>query len=91
MMTIYIHASSMIFSGVRIHCRIFLHRSTVTIVSTTAKITDTHALLATQRRIPLSSFAPNLCAIGIANPLQIPIQNPIIKKLIEPVEPTAAS
>ena len=41
--------------------------------------------------IPLSSFAPNLCAIGIANPLQIPIQNPIIKKLIEPVEPTAAS
>ena len=41
--------------------------------------------------IPLSSFAPNLCAIGIAKPLQIPIQNPIIKKLIEPVEPTAAS
>ena len=61
MITIYIHASSMIFSGVRIHCRIFLHRSTVTIVSTTAKITDTHALLATQRRIPLSSFAGEPC------------------------------
>ena len=35
-------------------------------------------------------FAPKLCAIGIANPLQTPLQNPIIIKLIAPVDPTPA-
>lgn len=35
--------------------------------------------------------APNCCATGIAKPLHIPIQKPIIIKLIELVAPTPAS
>ena len=41
--------------------------------------------------IPFISFAPNLCAVIIANPLASPSRNPIIRLLTVLVEPTAAS
>ena len=37
------------------------------------------------------SPAPKRWAIGMAKPLQIPMQKPRIIKLMEPVEPTAAN
>ena len=47
-------------------------------------------LLATNLRIMASFFSPNFWATGMAKPLQIPIQKPMIIKFMDPVEPTAA-
>ena len=43
------------------------------------------------RRTPCSSFAPNRCAVMTENPPVSPCTNPITKKEIAPVAPTAAS
>ena len=86
----YAYALSMISAGVRIICKIPLQAATVTTVITTAKTMESHTLFATYFRSPVSSFAPNFCATGMAKPLHTPMQKPMIKKLMEPVEPTAA-
>ena len=49
-----------------------------------------HALLATNRLRAFSFFSPNFWATGMAKPLHTPRQKPIIIKLTEPVDPTAA-
>ena len=59
-------------------------------VITIEKIADNTIALPTNLRMESYDSAPNLWATGIAKPEHIPIQNPFIKKLIEPVEPTAA-
>ena len=68
-----------------------LHKSTVAIVITTAKNSASQVLFATYFLSVLSFLAPKLCAIGIAKPLQMPMQKPIIRKFMEPVLPTAAN
>ena len=78
-------------AGVFIQIRIFRHSTQTTAVITTAKIRASQPPLATNRRSATSFFSPNFCATGIAKPLHTPTQNPIIIKLIEPVDPTAAS
>ena len=39
---------------------------------------------------PASSLAPKACETGIAKPLQTPMQNPIMRKFMQPVAPTPA-
>ena len=60
-------------------------------VSTTANITEIHMVFPTYFLIEWRSFAPNICATGIANPVHTPWTNPSTRKFIEPVEPTPAS
>ncbi len=80
----------MISAGVLIHTRILEQRRHTIPVMITENPAVSHPLLATYRRIMTSFFSPNFWATGMANPLQIPIQNPMIIKLREPVEPTEA-
>ena len=86
----YVLASSKISAGVRIQVMICLHKIQVTMVMITAKTIESHTLFATNLRRPVWSFAPKRCATGIAKPLQTPMQKPMIIKLTDPVEPTAA-
>ena len=72
-------------------CKIGRHNKTTATVVTTENITDSQTQFATYLRRILSCFAPNSCAIGMAKPLHTPIQKPMIKKLTEPVAPTAAN
>ena len=85
------YASSMMVAGVFIHIRIVRVNSPTTMVIIVESNRDIHTLLVIYFLRLLLSFAPKLCATGMANPLQIPIQKPRIMKLMEPVEPTAAS
>ena len=59
-------------------------------VITTANMAASHPLFATNRLRAFMFFSPNFWATGMANPLHTPRQNPMIIKLMEPVEPTAA-
>ena len=77
--------------GVSIHTRMFLHRIQTAVVMTTEKIRASQPLFATKRLRALSFFSPNFCATGMAKPLHTPRQKPMIIKLMDPVEPTAAS
>ena len=54
-------------------------------------ISDSHAAPVTLLRIPFSSPAPNFCAVSTVKPAVIPITNPLIRNMIVPVLPTAAS
>ena len=56
-----------------------------------AAITDRRIPFATLRFTPLASLAPYLCAVRIENPAVIPCANPVVRNMIVPVEPTAAS
>ena len=68
-----------------------MQRTPTKTVMTTEKISASQAALAANRRSPRPSPAPNLWATGIENPLHTPMQNPLIMKLMELVEPTDAS
>ena len=60
-------------------------------VSTIVIAADSRAPVATERRTPAKSRAPNACAVGIANPLARPQVNPSSRNSSAPVAPTAAS
>ena len=70
--------------------RIFRQHRAVTTVRIREKITHSHALLATNRRRSSSLRAPNICATGIAKPLQTPVQKPMTIKFKDDVDPTPA-
>ena len=70
--------------------RIVRQSRQVAAVRTTANRPDSQAALATYRRMPDRSPAPIRWATGMAKPLHTPVQKPMTKKLMEPVEPTAA-
>ena len=59
-------------------------------VSTREKRAVSHRLLATYLRSATWSFAPNFWAMGMAKPLQTPMQKPSTIKLRDPVAPTPA-
>ena len=77
-------------AGVSIQIKMLWVSTPIITVKTVAKKMDTHIPFVIYRFRLSESLAPNVCATGIAKPLQTPIQNPKIMKLIEPVEPTAA-
>ena len=78
-------------AGVCIQRRISRVNRAVSAVTAMATSTDRYAALATQRRMARISPAPNSCATGMAKPMHAPCTKPKIKKLIEPVLPTAAN
>lgn len=71
--------------------RIWFNSSSVTVVSRTETANVKYIVLATALRICSYCFAPKCRATGTAHPAQMPLINPRNKKVIEPVEPTAAS
>jgi len=71
-------------------CRIASQKITTNPVRITEKAIASQVQFATYLRRSSSFFAPNICATGIANPLQTPVQNPITIKFREPVDPTPA-
>ena len=81
----------MISAGVCISCKSGRQNTTVSTASATANATASHTMFPINRRRSSKSFEPNRCAMGMAKPLHTPSQKPMIKKLMEPVEPTAAS
>ena len=87
----YRYAPSKIFSGVRIKTRICLQNSAVTTANAMEIPAASAIAFTTYRRIREYSFAPKVCATGIANPLHSPMQKPRIRKFREPLAPTDAS
>ena len=79
------------FSGVRIRIRICLQNSAVTTAIAMEMPAASTDAFTTYRRIREYSFAPKVCATGIANPLHSPMQKPMIRKFREPLAPTDAS
>ena len=79
-----------ISSGVLSNLSIGAQNTTESIVITTANTALHTYPLKTYFLSSLYFPAPNCCATGIANPLHIPIQKPIIIKFIELVAPTPA-
>ena len=67
-----------------------MQRMPTAAVITTANTAARYPALATNFRMPLWSPAPNFWATGMAKPVAAPMQKPLIMKLMEPVEPTAA-
>ena len=83
-------ALSMMSSGVFMARSMAGHSRAVVTPSTTLMAPLTYTALATKRRNSVSSFAPKAWAMGMENPEQMPMLKPRIRKLMEPVEPTAA-
>ena len=81
----------MISAGVRIQTRMFRQSRQTTTVRILPMTAAVQTIFATNLRMDFISPAPNRCATGIAKPVQIPVQNPLIMKLIEEVAPTDAS
>ena len=69
----------MMSDGVCISCMMGRVSATVDTVSTTPHPTHSQAALATRRRMSTMSRAPNACAMGMANPLQMPMTKPRIR------------
>lgn len=80
----------MMSAGVSIHSRIGRQRATVATVNSSEKPTASQRIFPTKRRRSSKLFEPKLWATGMEKPEQTPMQKPTIKKLMEPVEPTAA-
>lgn len=81
----------MISAGVDIHSRMGRHSATVSRVMSTEKAAESQIIFPTKRFRSEKSFEPKRCATGMEKPEQMPRQKPMIKKLMDPVEPTAAS
>ena len=79
MQPMYRQASSKISAGVCISCMMGRVSATVATVSTPPNPRHSQAALATLRRMAGRSRAPNCCAMGMANPLQMPVQKPMIR------------
>ena len=80
----------MMSAGVCMRIRISRQKTLTITVMITANTAESQMLLPTYRRRPFSSSAPNRWATGMAKPVHTPMQKPLIRKLTEPVEPTAA-
>lgn len=81
----------MMSAGVSISSRICRVNTQTRTVSRAARPAETQMMLATKRRSSPCSPEPKRWATGMANPLHTPVQKPMIIKLMEPVDPTAAS
>jgi len=71
--------------------RIAPQNRTVAAVNAAPMAVHSQTPLVTYRRSSCSSPAPNLWATGMEKPPHTPAQKPTTRKLMEPVEPTAAN
>ena len=91
MIIMYSFVISKISSGVFITRSRLSMPPILTAVITIVTITDRMAALPILLRIPSRSPAPKRCAVSTVNPVVSPWVNPRIRKLTDPVAPTAAN
>ena len=91
MIIMYSFVISKISSGVFITRSRLSMLAILTAVITIVTITDRMAALPILLRIPSRSPAPKRCAVSTVNPVVSPWVNPRIRKLTDPVAPTAAN
>ena len=91
MIIMYSFVISKISSGVFITRSSLSMLAILTAVITIVTITDRMAALPILLRIPSRSPAPKRCAVSTVNPVVSPWVNPRIRKLTDPVAPTAAN
>ena len=91
MIIMYSFVISKISSGVFITRSRLSMPAILTAVITIVTITDRMAALPILLRIPSRSPAPKRCAVSTVNPVVSPWVNPRIRKLTDPVAPTAAN
>ena len=91
MIIMYSFVISKISSGVFITRSSLSMPAILTAVITIVTITDRMAALPILLRIPSRSPAPKRCAVSTVNPVVSPWVNPRIRKLTDPVAPTAAN
>ena len=91
MIIMYSFVISKISSGVFITRSRLSMLAILTAVITIVTITDRMAALPILLRIPSRSPAPKRCAVSTVNPVVSPCVNPKIRKLTDPVAPTAAN
>ena len=80
----------MMSAGVAMASRMGRHSRAVTTANSTAKPPASQMMFPTKRLSSGMSFDPNRWDTGMVNPVHTPMQNPKMRKVTEPVDPTAA-